>query len=159
MCVYYTGINALCSMQKMINTINEAWGWLGITAEEVMAENEFGNLIFQTSQGEFWRIIPEEPSCSKIASNESDYKKLWNDTDFVDDWEMTLIIRKAVAKLGPLQPNEKYCLKIPAVIGGRYESENFGKISYEELISFSGDVAFQINDLPDGIKVKIQITH
>ena len=46
---------------------------------------------------------------------------------------------------------------MPAVIGGEYEISNIGKISFTELISFSEDLGFQIKDLKDGQKVKLNI--
>ena len=49
------------------------------------------------------------------------------------------------------------CLKMSAVIGGEYEKSNLGKISFSELIAFSGDLGFQIKDLKDGQKIKLNI--
>ncbi|MFH4968759.1 hypothetical protein V8G61_11205 [Gaetbulibacter sp. M240] len=46
---------------------------------------------------------------------------------------------------------------MPAVIGGEYKISNIGKISFSELISFSGDLGFQIKDLKVGQKVKLNI--
>jgi hypothetical protein len=50
-----------------------------------------------------------------------------------------------------------YCLKQPAVIGGTYEAANLGTISLHELISFSGAMAQQIKDVPDGGPIQIEI--
>jgi hypothetical protein len=46
---------------------------------------------------------------------------------------------------------------MPAVIGGKYEGSNIGKINFSELIAFSGDLGFQIKDLKDGQKIKLKI--
>jgi len=43
------------------------------------------------------------------------------------------------------------------VLGSDYEVENIAKISFDELISISGDLALQINDLKDGQKIKLNI--
>ena len=45
----------------------------------------------------------------------------------------------------------------PGMLGGTYEIENIGTIRIGELISFSGDVANQIKDLPPGSKVEFKI--
>ena len=42
-------------------------------------------------------------------------------------------------------------------MGGEYEEENLGTVSQLEQISFSSDIAKQINDMPDGIKIKLNI--
>ncbi|OBQ46412.1 DUF1851 domain-containing protein [Tamlana sp. s12] len=132
----------------MIAEINKAWNWKGFNATEIIRTNEFGNVIFKTDKNEYWRICPEEISCGKIAES---------DSEFIEDWEMTNLVNIAKSELGELKENEKYCLKMSAVIGGEYEKSNLGKISFAELIAFSGDLGFQIKDLKDGQKIKLNI--
>ena len=43
-----------------------------------------------------------------------------------------------------------------AVIGGGYETTNLGTISLVEQISFSGDMAKQTRDIPDGGPIEIE---
>lgn len=141
----------------MIAKLNKYWNWRGINAEEIIQTNEFGNVIFKTDKGDYWRICPEELSCEKIAKNESEFNQVMNDKEFKEDWNMERLIKLAKSELGELAKGERYCLKIPAVIGGTYSKENLGKIKCEELIAFSGDLAFQIKDLKDGQKIEIKI--
>ena len=67
------------------------------------------------------------------------------------------LVKEAISELGALKPGERYCLKIPAVIGGDYKVENIGKIKFGELISNSGDLAYQIKDLDDGQEIELKI--
>ncbi|MFY0715422.1 DUF1851 domain-containing protein [Seonamhaeicola sp. NFXS20] len=141
----------------MIAEINKAWNWKGFNATEIVRTNDFGNVIFKTDKNEYWRICPEEISCGKIAESESEFDRLSTDSEFIEDWQMTNLVNIAKSELGELEENQKYCLKMPAVIGGEYEKSNIGKISFAELISFSGDLGFQIKDLKDGQKIKLNI--
>lgn len=141
----------------MINEINKAWNWKGFNATKIILTNDFGNIIFKTDENEYWRICPEEISCDKIAKTELEFKQLSNDSEFIEDWEMSNLVTIAKLELGELEENQKYCLKIPAVIGGKYNKSNIGKISLAELISFSGDLGFQTKDVKDGQKIKINI--
>jgi hypothetical protein len=141
----------------MLTTINKAWDWIGVKAKEIINVNDFGNVIFKSQENEFWRICPEELYCEKIANNQIDYNQLQNDSDFVEDWEMTNLIGLAKGTIGDLKAGEKYCLKKPGVLGGEYNSDNFGKVSHLEQISFSGDLAKQIKALPDGINIKLTV--
>ncbi len=138
----------------MIAEINKAWNWKGFNATEIIRTNDFGNVIFKTDKNEYWRICPEETSCQKIAESESEFDRLSTDSEFIEDWEMTNLVEVAKSELGELAENQKYCLKMPAVVGGNYEKSNIGKISFIELISFSGDLGFQIKDLKDGQKIQ-----
>lgn len=141
----------------MLTAINKAWYWIGVKAKEIVQINDFGNIIFKSTENEFWRICPEELYCEKIADSQSDYVKLLSDSEFIEDWEMDNLVQIAKDSLGELMDGEKYCLKLPGVLGGEYNSENIGKVSQMEQIGFSGDLAKQIKDLPDGAKIKINI--
>lgn len=144
-------------MDKMIAEINKAWNWKGFNASKIIQTNDFGNVIFKTDENEYWRICPEETSCEKIAKTKLEFERISTDPEFIEDWEMTNLVTIAKSELGELAENQKYCLKMPSVIGGEYEKSNIGKISFTELISFSGDLGFQIKDLKDGEKIKINI--
>jgi hypothetical protein len=141
----------------MIAEINKAWNWKGFNATEIIRTNEFGNVIFKTDKNEYWRVCPEEISCEKIAERKSEFDRISADSEFNEDWEMTNLVNIAKLEFGELKENEKFCLKMPAVIGGEYEKSNLGKISFSELIAFSGDLGFQIKDLKDGQKIKLNI--
>lgn len=141
----------------MITEINKAWNWKGFNANKIIQTNDFGNVIFKTDENEYWRICPEETSCEKIAKTELEFERISTDPEFIEDWEMTNLVTIAKSELGELAENQKYCLKMPTVIGGEYEKSNIGKISFTELIAFSGDLGFQIKDLKDGQKIKLNI--
>lgn len=143
--------------ETLINKINESWDWIGFVANKLIDTNDFGNIIFKSIKNDYWRICPEELSCVKIAENEKEFQELTRQKDFIEDWRMDNLIKIAKNEFGQLADNEKYCLKMPPVIGGEYKIENIGKIDFIELISFAGDLAYQIKDLKDGQKIKIEI--
>ena len=141
----------------MIAEINKAWNWKGFNATEIVRTNDFGNVIFKTDNNEYWRICPEEVSCEKIAESELELSKLLSESEFIEDWEMKNLVQIAISKLGRLEENQKFCLKMPAVIGGKYDKNNLGKVDFSELISFCGDLGFRIKDFKDGQKIKLEI--
>jgi len=140
----------------MIAQMNKAWAWIGIKAIEIVETNKFGNVIFRNTEGRFFRICPEELACDVIAETTEKYNALIKDQDFLADWFMETLVEKAEDKYGPQIDERCFCLKIPAVLGGFYKIENIGTISRLELISFSGDIAEQVKDLPDGNQVKFK---
>ena len=142
---------------EALKQVNKSWKWSGIVAKKIIKTNDFGNIILKDTLGEYYRIIPEELSINKIASNDGEFNVLLEKEEFQTDWEMTHLLTIARANLGELDDLEKYCFKIPNVIGGEYTIANMGKISFLELISASGDMAFQIKDLEDGTEVELKI--
>jgi hypothetical protein len=71
---------------------------------------------------------------------------------------MARLCEIAQSCVGYVTDDRAYCLKIPSVLGGTYESENIGDISVAELISFAGELARQIDDLPDGAEIRFQLS-
>ena len=139
----------------MIDTINNAWKWTGVVAEDIFSSNDFGNIIFKATDGSWWRICPEELRCTPIAKDRPELNQLLANPEFSEDWQMYELTEAARKHLGYLEPGEKYCLKLPAALGGLYEPSNYGKISHEKLIYFSGEMALRIKDLPDDEKLKL----
>ncbi|MGB3465370.1 MAG: T6SS immunity protein Tdi1 domain-containing protein [Cyclobacteriaceae bacterium] len=137
----------------MIDVINTAWGWTALKPKEILYENDFGNLLIEDNEGKFWRICPEELSCKVIAEDQESFDELFYTENFKKDWYMDETVALAKDHLGELMSGEKYCLKLPGVLGGLYEPENFGKISFEKLISFSGAIALEMQDItPEQLK-------
>ena len=140
-----------------METIRDAWGWTGLDPVEVLYANPFGNLIVKAVDGAYWRICPESLTCGKIANDAGTFVKVWNNKEFRFDWEMSNLVAIAEKKFGVLKPGRSYCFKLSPVVGGSYDAANIGEISLEELISFSGNFAEQIKDVPDGGQIKIRI--
>jgi hypothetical protein len=138
----------------MLDLIHNSWCWSGLDPSEVLAENAFGNVIVRATNGVMWRICPEELSCEIVAENAAKYATLSDSEQFRTDWEMARLVALAEKTCGPLAEGRCYCLKMPAVLGGAYDAANLGTITREERLAFTGDLAEQIQDLPDGSQIK-----
>ena len=143
---------------NLVEELRESWGWVGLEPIEVVGENDFGNLIIKDKDSKYWRLCPEELSCEVVAQNRKELDALSNNQEFLHDWYMKQLVSEAQEKLGPLTQDRKYCLKIPAILGGEYGGSNLATVPLVELVRFSGDVAKQIKDLPNGAQVQFKIT-
>ena len=142
----------------ILDEIADAWGWRGVRPRALVMQNEFGNVIFTDDDGQYWRICPEELSCEVVATNGEDFARLQNTDEFLKDWAMRELVERTRSMLGMPAAERCYCLKIPATLGGAYTLANIGTIDRAELISFSGDIAKQIDDVPDGAQIRLRIT-
>lgn len=137
----------------MTEIISQSWGWTGIRPAAVLFENDFGNLLIEDAAGKFWRICPEELYCKVIAEDQETFDELFYSDAFKKDWYMDETVSLAADHLGELSGGEKYCLKLPGILGGLYEPENFGKINFEKLITLSGAIAQEMHDMtPEQLK-------
>lgn len=141
---------------EILEEIEMAWGWKGICPVEIISENDFGNVIFKDKANSYWRICPEELSCERIASDRSELDTLLNDDNFQLDWQLGEFATEVREAFGPLTGDEKYSLRMPASLGGSYSIDNVAVVPIKELISFSGDIAHQLNDVPDGSQVRLR---
>lgn len=142
---------------QLLDEVWSAWGWTGINPVELIGENDFGNLIIRDAQGQYWRLCPEDCYCEIVAADRAALDQLSIDHEFLADWHMSALVSQALQQLGELSAGQKYCLKIPGVLGGEYGGENLGTISIEELIRSSGYIAQQIASLPDGTPIKLSV--
>ena len=140
-----------------IDAVRIGWSWIGLDPVEIVAVNPFGNVIVRAVDGRFWRICPEELACTVIASDNEALTALRQNDAFARDWAMEAPAQMAKLRLGALEAGRCYCLKIPGVLGGAYEASNMGIIDLVQLIKFAGDLGQQIQDLPDGTKVRLDI--
>ena len=141
---------------NIVHEIKESWGWIGIDPEEIVGENEFGYLLVRDSQGKYWRLCPEDVYCEIIANSREELDQLSKNKEFIEDWQMKALVDQAREKLGPLDRGFKYCLVTPGVLGGEYAVSNIKISPLSELIRFSGDLAKQVKDLPEGTPIQIK---
>jgi hypothetical protein len=142
----------------LVDDIREAWSWLGVEPARVVRVNRFGNVVFADAQDRHWRLCPEELECTCIAGSAPEFARLAADEEFAEDWDMAALADPAEERFGRQPAGRCFCFKIPGVLGGRYELDNVGTIALSELVRFSGDVARQIRDLPDGARVQLKLT-
>jgi hypothetical protein len=131
-----------------VDEINEAWGWVGLRAVEVLGENAFGNLIIRDDEGRYWHLSPQDLSCEPVAEDRAALDALSYNQEFLNDWYMPEQVRLAELILGPLSAGRKYCLKIPSVLGGHYGRDNLATVPLAELIRFAGEGAQQFDGFP-----------
>jgi hypothetical protein len=144
-------------MGDVLDAVRRAWSWTGLSPAVLIDVNSFGNLLLADESGRYWRICPEDLDCRIIAQDAAAFGRLRADPEFQRDWTMAPLHAAALESIGPLSENRCYCLKIPAVLGGAYDVSNLGEIALDELISFAGDVAQQVDGLPDGAQIRLLV--
>ncbi len=142
---------------ELIAIVQQAWRWTGLDPDQIVGENDFGNLLIKDRNGSYWRLCPEDLYCEAVARTREQLDQLSRDAEFVEDWQMQGLVEAAQERLGALQPGFKYCLKVPGVLGGEYGGDNLATISLTELIAASGQLAQEVSGLADGTKLKIDL--
>ena len=142
-------------MQDIIDAVRKSWSWCITDPKQVLAKNAFGNLLVRDSSDQIWRLCPEELEAKVVAKGKEGYQALMKDADFRNDWDMPELREAAREELGSLDEGQVYCLKRPGVLGGDYSVENVAKMSFLELLAYSGKLAKQVADTPDGEQIEL----
>ena len=142
-------------MSGPLQAIAQGWSWKLGRPVEIIATNSFGNAIVRNEAGQYFRIIPEDWQCQLLATSAADLEEKRKQPDFIRDWQMLPLATRAEAAHGPLAEGQVYYLVVPGLLGGKYAEENIRKISLVELLEYSGEMARQIDNVPDGAQVKI----
>ena len=142
---------------SIIEEIKESWGWVGIEPEEIVGENDFGNLMIKDAHGRYWRLCPEDVYCEVVANNRDELDALSTNQEFLEDWYMQVLVEQAKEKYGILEEGKKFHLVIPGALGGEYAISNINVAPLIEIIRFSGDIGRQIKELPDGAEVQLKV--
>jgi len=74
-------------------------------------------------------------------------------TEIPDDWVSSVDERGTAVANRPDQDAVFLWLSTGGILGGKYAEEHSRKSSLQEVLSYSGDMAHQMEDLPDAIHV------
>jgi len=141
----------------LLSAIREAWAWRGFDPIEIIDLNDFGNAIVRAADGGYWRICPEELTLERVAGSAEELAQLRADPEFETDWSMVALVEAAVVRLGRPANGRCFYLVVPGVLGGAYDADNMRTISLEELHRLTGDLARQIEGLPDGAQIELKV--
>jgi len=145
------------------------WAWLLDDEMEVQPwlMNRFGDLFFVDEEGVVLWLNITDGEVSEVASSVDEFFELLESEDDSEDEEdlgndagdwflMGLVDEAAEAGL-QLGPAQCYGFKDLPVLGGEFEASNLYLSSIEKYWAFCGSVHAQIDGLPDGAEVEIDI--
>ena len=142
---------------SLVDIVNENWGRTGIEVSRVRAQSPMGHLVLSDAQENFFYLDPDGMAIIPLGSRQEAQAHL-DSEEAQELWWGGELIATARETLGEPPEGSVFSLKPRALIEGQYAPENIWIISLEELIAFTGDVARQLKDLPDGAQIKIEVT-
>jgi len=118
------------------------------------AENIFGEQ-FSIKEGSIFQFYPETAEFEPFASSFGEWaKKIISEPDFITGHQIAHLWQ---SENGALKLGERLAPSLPFVLGGDYDLSNLKRTSDIDLIRFRAQLANQIQDLPDGAEIKIDL--
>jgi hypothetical protein len=134
------------------------WRWLCPQPVTLVARNAFGDLFLRTAEDKVLWLDVAIGALREVADSESHFRDLLEEPANRAAWFAEADARVA-AELG-LKPNEGQCIgfKVPIVFAESRFAGNAYVANLYEQVSFLGHLHRQMANLPEGTKVKLQIT-
>lgn len=142
-----------------------SWSWLLDEEMEVQPwlMNRFGDLFFVDEAGVVLWLNITDGELTEVASNVDEFYELLDseseddEIDDASDWFLMSLVDEAVEAGMQPGPDQCYGYKTLPVLGGEYSADNLCLSSIEKYWSFCAHVHAQIDGLPDGADVEIDL--
>lgn len=132
--------------------------WLvGKTALPILITS-VGDIFLQEASGEVYWLITGSAGYSIVAKSMEEFKEKLNNEDLVNEWFLVNLVYDLKESGLIFQPGSLYGFKKLPVLGGAYIIENFAITDIEVYFAISGQMNFNIKDLPDGTQVRFTVT-
>lgn len=142
---------------SLVEAVNIGWGWTGLTATRVLAQSPMGHLVLSDAEDRFFYLDPDGMAIIPLGSEAEAKTHLASDVA-KELWSGGALVTEGYKRFGNPPEGSVFTIKPHAMIEGRYEPESLCVMPLDELIRFTGDVAQQIKDLPDGSQIQIEVT-
>lgn len=142
---------------SLVEAVNEGWGWTGLTAARVVAQSPMGHLVLSDAEGRFFYLDPDGMAIIPLGSEAEAQAHLASD-EAKELWFGGALVVEGRKRFGEPPEGSVFTIKPHAMIEGRYEPESLCVMPLDELIRFTGDVAQQIKDLPDGSQIQLKVS-
>ena len=142
---------------SLVKAVNEGWGWTGLTAARVLAQSPMGHLVLSDAEDKFFYLDPDGMEIIPLGT-EAEAKAHLASDEAKELWSGGALVAEGHKRFGNPPEGSVFTIKPHAMIEGRYEPENLCIMPLDELIRFTGDVAQQIKNLPDGSQIQFEVT-
>ncbi len=137
------------------NRLVESWDWLIGTDKKPILISSIGDIFLSDKNGNCYWLNVGEGNFEKVAESLEEFETKLNNNEQVAEWFLVGLVEKIKEHGLELTEKHLYGYKKLPILGGEYEPENFELTDIEVYFELSGQIHKQINDLPDGTKIKI----
>jgi hypothetical protein len=120
--------------------------------------NRFGDLFLVFDDGSVHMLDVGGGSLEQVTNTRDDFQAKVDEDENANVWFMIPLVDQLLAAGMTLKKGECYSYKQPPVLGGDYTVENTCVLPIAEHYGAFGSIHNQINDLPDGTQVVLNVT-
>jgi hypothetical protein len=138
-----------------LEDICSAWHWRIQEQKSIVLISKLGDMFLLGKDGCIYWLQTDCGDLVKIADGLQHFEALLSVEENLDNWFLPSLLETLVNSGKILKPNEVYSYKKLPVIGGSYTIDNIEPTDVSVHFALAGQICEQIQNLPDGTKVKI----
>ncbi|MCJ2184149.1 DUF1851 domain-containing protein [Novosphingobium sp. 1949] len=142
---------------RELAALRQAWGWCGVDFAEIVAHSLFGHVLAIDTAGNYHYLDPEL-LCLTALGDEKAASAHMAQAQTKAIWRADAHVAKADKALGATTLGEVYGFTPAALIAGDYDAANMIRVELALYIRLTGDIAQQVQDLPEGAHVEIKVS-
>lgn len=133
------------------------WRWFIGEDKYLLFATVSGDAFLVDYLGRVYWLETGAGTLSKVAEDQESFLTALEQEDRRNDWLFAENIASWIRAGQTPNPGECFGYKSLPVLGGTYEESNRLLVKASEHFWLSGEIHFQIKDLPDGARVRIKI--
>ena len=152
-----SGADLTCTPnQDAIERLAEAWAWLLKEPFRPVLFSVMGDMFFEPDSGGIWWLNTGTAEITRVADSIEHFHEQLR-TELADEWLMPALVEQLHEAGKTPEPGECYTyVTLPVFAEGKYEVDNLNPVPAGEHFSMTGRILHEIDELPEGSKVKLQ---
>lgn len=129
------------------------WRWLVGEEAEIVLIGSLGDLFLRDGSGQVLWLDQGSGRLSVIAESEEEFRGLLQQPEQVNEWFLPQMVGDLLLLGRELAPGECFGYKLPPMVGGQVEPDNFEPTSLRLHCSICGQIARKNPEYPDGTRI------
>jgi hypothetical protein len=129
------------------------WRWLADESFDPIVISALGDLFLRNDDGRIFWLNAGSGQLTKVADSAEEFKRLMVQAENANDWFVPQLVGDILASGKRLKAGECFGYKVPPVLGGEIEPDNFEPTDLQVHFGILGQIHRQVKDLPPGTPI------
>lgn len=131
----------------------DEWRWLADTSYQPVVISALGDLFLRHDDGRIFRLDTGWGRLTEVAASAAEFKQLMVKPENAGEWFVPGLVGDLLAAGKQLGPGQCFGVKVPPVLGGAIEPENFEPVDLVVHFGMLGQIHRQVKQLPPGTPI------
>lgn len=133
------------------------WEWCTGDITSIVLVTLLGDAFLLGDDGEVYWLQTDSGDLTEVADSMEEFNEMLDDEETFEEWFLTPVLEELLDAGKTLKENEVYSYKVLPVLGGDYTVDNIEPVDIRVHFDTTGKICEQIQDLPDGTEVDINL--